>query len=66
MPEAAPPQDTPAVDTASAESAPESSGTLLLAVFWTWTALLAVITVSHLAGWDSVLDALDVKRWFAR
>lgn len=38
----------------------------LLAFFWVWATLLVVATLAHLFGWQGVLDALDVKRWFAR
>ncbi len=38
----------------------------LLIVFWVWAALLLAATLAHLFGWDGVLDALDVKKWFAR
>jgi len=39
---------------------------VLLALFWLWAALLLVATLAQLFRWDGVLDALDVKRWFAR
>ena len=39
---------------------------LLLALFWIWAALLLTGALAYLFGWDGVLDALDVKRWFAR
>jgi hypothetical protein len=39
---------------------------VLLALFWLWAALLLTATLAQLFGWDGVLDALDVKRWFAR
>ena len=66
--------DSPAPETADAsaeapqeESAPLTLGDrLLVAGFWTWAALLLVVTLAHLFGWDGVLDALDVKRWFGR
>jgi hypothetical protein len=39
---------------------------VLLVVFWLWAAVLVVATLAQLFGWSGVLDALDVKRWFAR
>lgn len=39
---------------------------VLLGLFWLWAALLLVATLAQLFGWEGVLDALDVKRWFAR
>jgi hypothetical protein len=51
--------DAPASDEAG-------SGKLLLIVFWVWAGLLAVAAVAQLLGLDSVLNVLDVKRWFAR
>lgn len=39
---------------------------VLLLAFWAWAALLVVVTLAQLFGWDGLLDALDVKRWFAR
>ncbi len=59
-------QDAPAGDSPAAAAPPTARDRLLLAVFWTWAGVLALATVSHLAGWDGVLDALSVKRWFAR
>lgn len=38
----------------------------LLAFFRVWASLLVLATAAHLFGWTPVLDALDVKRWFAR
>ena len=55
-------------DTATSEdAAPLTPGDRLLVVgFWIWAGLLLLVTLSHLFGWDGVLDALDVKRWFGR
>jgi hypothetical protein len=39
---------------------------VLLVVFWAWAAVLVVVTLAQLCGWDGLLDALDVKRWFAK
>jgi len=39
---------------------------VLLVVFWAWAAILVVATLAQLCGWDGLLDALDVKRWFAK
>jgi len=52
---------------AEQDEAPTSRGDrVLLVVFWVWAALLLAATLAHLFGWDGVLDALDVKKWFAR
>lgn len=51
---------------APASSTPAAGDRVLLVVFWVWAGLLLVAAVSQLAGWDGVLDLLDVKRWFAR
>lgn len=45
------------------------SDRILLAAFWVWAALLLVAAVCQLVGGDtanSILDALDAKRWFAK
>lgn len=63
MEDSAPPPET------TGESSPPETGRgdrLLLAAFWVWAALLLVATIAQLAGWQGVLDVLDVKRWFAR
>ena len=39
---------------------------LLLGAFWTWAALLVLLTLAQLFGWKGVLDVLDVKNWFSR
>ncbi len=39
---------------------------VLLAAFWLWTVLLVLAALAQIFQWDGVLDALDVKRWFAR
>ncbi len=39
---------------------------VLLVVFWAWAALLALLTLAQLLGWQGVIDAFDVKKWFAR
>ena len=63
--------ETPTPSDVSAEadrsSAPLTTGDrALLAAFWVWAVLLLVATVAQLAGWQGVLDVLDVKRWFAQ
>ena len=62
-----PPSDSsPADSTAEANSTVSTGDRLLLIGFWVWAGLLVVATVAQLAGWQGVLDLLDVKRWFAR
>ena len=58
----------PTAEPAAAEPADpdEGRGKILLVVFWAWAALLLVAAVAQLLGLESVLDVLDVKRWFAR
>jgi hypothetical protein len=60
--------DTPAPEPTAHEGPPPATlgDRLLVAAFWFWAALLLVVTLAHLFGWDGVLDALDVKRWFGR
>jgi hypothetical protein len=62
------PTDSPTTDppAAAEESAPAPTpgDRVLVGAFWIWAGLLLLVTLSHLFGWDAVLDALDVKRWF--
>ena len=48
------------------DTQPTRGDRVLVAVFWLWAALLLLATLAQLLGWEGVLDALDVKRWFAR
>lgn len=67
-----PAADSPPSDSTSTEPPADASATistgdrLLLIAFWAWAGLLVVATIAQLAGWQGVLDLLDVKRWFAR
>lgn len=62
-----PPDDSTPSEAPAASSPTVSTGDrLLLIAFWVWAGLLVVATVAQLAGWQGVLDLLDVKRWFAR
>ena len=54
----------PAAEPAAA--APTRRDRLLLVLFWVWAGILVVATLAQLFRWEAVLDALDVKRWFAR
>ena len=55
-----------APSTAESPRAPTKRDRLLLVFFWTWAVLLVVATLAQLFHWEGVLNALDVKRWFAR
>ena len=57
------PADSPPAD---APPRPTTGDHVLLVVFWVWAAVLLVAALAQLFGWEGVLDALDVKRWFAR
>ncbi len=50
----------------AAPAAPTTGDRVLVVAFWAWAALLLLVTLAQLFGWDGVLDVLDVKRWFAR
>jgi hypothetical protein len=50
----------------SAHAAPTLRDRALLVGFWLWAVTLFVATLAQLFHWSAVLDALDVKRWFAR
>ena len=52
--------------TPDAPTSDARKGGLLLAVFWAWAGLLALVTVAQLFEIESILNVLDVKRWFAR
>lgn len=66
--DAAAPESGRAADPAATDgpAAATRGDRVLLAAFWVWAALLLTATAAQLFGWDPVLDALDVKRWFAR
>ncbi len=52
---------------ASGPAAPTSKrDRVLLVAFWAWAVLLVVATLAQLFRWQGVLDAVDVKNWFAR
>ena len=62
----------PAAETTAPSATPDEAAApgpgdrVLLVVFWAWAALLLLATLAQLFGWESVIDLLDVKRWFAR
>jgi hypothetical protein len=61
-----PPSPAPPAASPAAPAAPGLRDRVLLVVFCAWAALLVVATLAQIFGWQGVLDALDVKRWFAR
>ncbi len=56
--------EAPAADEPAAE--PGTGDRVLVVAFWGWAAVLLVATIAQLFEIEPVLDALDVKRWFAR
>lgn len=59
---------TPAADP-SVHDGPAAATTrdkILVVVFWAWAGLLVTAALAQIFGWEGLLDALDVKRWFAK
>jgi hypothetical protein len=61
-----PAESVPTEHADETEPQPSRGDRVLVVVFWVWAALLLLATLAQLLGWEGVLDALDVKRWFAR
>lgn len=59
-------RDGPDDGTRDGPAAATTRDRVLLVVFWLWAALLVTVTLAQLCGWEGLLDALDVKRWFAK
>ncbi|MCE9636070.1 MAG: hypothetical protein K8T90_10220 [Planctomycetes bacterium] len=68
MSDANPHADASPADAASRDgpAAATSRDKLLLVLFWVWAAILLTATLAQLFGWEGLLDAMDVKRWFAK
>ena len=68
MSDTLPPADASAADPAAHDgpAAATSRDKVLVVLFWAWALILLAATLAQLFGWEGLLDAMDVKRWFAK